>query len=133
MVRPVGNPVVWFELYTPDIERAKEFYGLMFGWQFAESGRDEDGQSYWLISTQEGSVSGGIVETDEPPGEQGVLLYVQVENLDNAIEGAKVLGAVVERSPALISEQAGSYAILLDPMGCRVGLWSPETNGSAGV
>jgi len=22
----VGNPVVWFELYTPDVERAKEFY-----------------------------------------------------------------------------------------------------------
>ena len=128
----MGNPVVWFELYTPDVERAKEFYGLMFGWQFSPVDRDDTG--YWLISTQEGSVSGGIVETDEPPGEQGVLLYVQVETLDGAIEGAKVLGAVVEQSPTLISEQAGSYAVLLDPMGCRLGLWSPETavTGSAG-
>ena len=83
----MGNPVVWFELYTPDVERAKEFYGLMFGWQFSPIDRDDNG--YWLISTQEGSVSGGIVETEEPPGEQGVLLYVQVETLEGAIEGAK--------------------------------------------
>ena len=120
----MGNPVVWFELYTPDVERAKEFYGLMFGWQFSSVDRDDTG--YWLISTQEGSVSGGIVETEEPPGEQGVLLYVQVETLEGAIEGAKVLGAVVEQSPTPISEQAGSYAVLLDPTGCRLGLWSPE-------
>jgi predicted enzyme related to lactoylglutathione lyase len=120
----VGNPVVWFEIYTPDIERAKEFYGLMFGWQFSPVDRDDTG--YCLISTQEGSASGGIVQSDDPPGEQGVLLYVQVERLEGAIEGAKVLGAVVEQSPTLISDEAGSYAVLLDPTGCRVGLWSPE-------
>ncbi len=43
----MGNPVVWFELYTPDVERAKEFYGLMFGWQFSPVDRDDTG--YWLI------------------------------------------------------------------------------------
>ncbi len=120
----MGNPVVWFELYTTDVERAKEFYGLMFGWQFAAMDSDDE---YWLISTEDGSVSGGLVYTDDQPEGQNVMLYVRVETLDGAIEGAKLLGAEVEVEPTLISESAGSYAVLVDPTGNQIGLWSAET------
>jgi uncharacterized protein len=120
----MGSPVVWFELHSADVERAKEFYGLMFGWKFAPFDSSED--DYWLISTEEGSVSGGLVRLEEPPGRQGVVLYVQVENLEGAIEGAKLLGAALEQGPTQISEQAGSYAVMIDPTGCRLGLWSAE-------
>lgn len=34
MAKPSVGKIVWFELPVADVERAKAFYGEMFGWRF---------------------------------------------------------------------------------------------------
>lgn len=123
-VRRVGSPVVWFEIHAVDVDRARDFYGMLFGWRFSalEEGREE----YWLVSTTEGTISGGLTRMTEGTPGDSTLLYVQVENLAGTLESATVLGGVVEQGPTLITNEAGSYALVRDPNGALLGLWSQE-------
>ena len=34
----MANPFVHLELNTPDLAKAKAFYGALFGWQFQDNG-----------------------------------------------------------------------------------------------
>jgi len=54
----------WFELYVNDFEKSKKFYSDLFGWKFNQS--LSMGESYWNISTGEGSLSGGLNEGNHP-------------------------------------------------------------------
>jgi uncharacterized protein len=123
----MGSPVVWFEIKALDVERAKDFYTSLFGWKFFPVERG-DGE-YWLISTQEGTGSGGLVEGD-PGNGQAVVLYVAVEELEPTVTMATALGATVEEAPIQIG--VGSYAILRDPTGIKFGLFTPAERTTYG-
>lgn len=123
-IAAVGSPVVWFEIHAVDVDRAKDFYGMLFGWRFSalEEGRPE----YWLVSTTDGTISGGLTRLQEGSPGDSTVLYVQVDSLPGALESATVLGGVIEQGPTLITDQAGSYALVRDPNGALLGLWSAE-------
>ena len=38
MSAPAANTVAWFEIGTPDVQAAQDFYGPLFGWTFAPDG-----------------------------------------------------------------------------------------------
>ena len=44
------NPVTWFEIHTANPERAKAFYGAVFGWTF-----DDAAPGYTMIGLGEGA------------------------------------------------------------------------------
>lgn len=119
----MGSPVVWFEIRTEEPTRAMEFYSALFGWAFTPI--EDRERAYWLISTKEGTGTGGLVEQDGGDG-QAVMLYVGVEDLEATVTMATALGAWLEQPPTDISPEVGRYAILADPNGCRFGLWTPN-------
>ena len=83
--------VVHFEIQVDDLERAKEFYGSVFGWTF-QDWSEFTGAPYWGAITGEDSepgINGGLLErpVGAPAPEQGTNAYVctmQVEDFDEA-------------------------------------------------
>ena len=46
--KPTSDSIVWFEIPADDVERAKSFYGELFGWKIE---RFPGPMEYWHIDT----------------------------------------------------------------------------------
>jgi uncharacterized protein len=118
----MGNPVAYFEIVSPDADRARHFYGELFGWK-AEA--DPDMGGYALVDTGAGpeAIGGGIGAADasNPPG---VRLYMRVEDLPAALDAATALGAATLAEPMDLPGGWGRIAVVADPDGNPVGLWA---------
>jgi predicted enzyme related to lactoylglutathione lyase len=117
--------IVWFELWVPDVERAKQFYGQLFGWTFRAM--PEYDAQYWLI--EGGSGLGGALLPGEAANNSdraGTVVYVAVSDLAAAAERCLALGGRVEQDATEIGDGT-SFILVRDPFGTRLGLWSDQT------
>jgi len=122
MAKPT-NVIVWFDLPTLDLERAKKFYEQVLA---DELRLDESTGSEILMFPMEGQMGvGGDLAMPDPefkPG--GAMVYFDVSGrLDEAIEQAELAGGKLIR-PKFFMEMAGWIAVIEDTEGNRVGLWS---------
>jgi len=117
----MGQPVAFFEVVSPDHERAQKFYSELFGWQVAA---DPAMGGYGLVDTGagEGAIGGGIGPSEA--GEKGVKIYMRVDDLDAYLDRAELLGGKRLVPPAELPGDYGRFAIFTDPDGNQVGLWS---------
>jgi hypothetical protein len=122
--------VVHFEIPADNIERAKKFYGDIFGWQLQDWPL-QDGSSYTgartvevdettFIPKEPGAINGGIVKRDEIVKTPQVT--VNVPSIDEYAEKIKKAGGTVLREKQEI-EGAGYYAYVTDSEGNLLGLW----------
>lgn len=112
----------WNELMTPDVKKAKEFYGALFGWQTIDY--PMEGMTYTMFKTADKDV-GGMLQT--PSGQEKQIpphwmAYVSVENLDAAVKKAQDLGAKIT-VPATLVNDYGRFAVIQDPTGAHLALW----------
>jgi uncharacterized protein len=118
----MGQPVAFFEIISPDHERAQQFYCDLFGWQIAA---DPAMGGYGLVDTGAGGEAiGGGIGTGEAPGEKSVKIYMRVDDLDGYLERAEKLGGKRLVPPTDLPGDFGRFAIFTDPDGNQVGLWS---------
>jgi uncharacterized protein len=119
--------VIWFEIWVSDLDRAKAFYSGLFGWRF-EALAGYDAERYWqIVAGPQDSVNGALVhdpDRGEPSGRTS-LLYVHVADLDSAVGRAVELGGSLVQARTMITDTAGSFAIVADPEHNQVGLWAP--------
>ncbi|WP_375758557.1 VOC family protein [Corallococcus exercitus] len=125
---PPGTPVppkaevgafCWETLITPDVARAKEFYGKVFGWRMQSAA---DGSTVFAAdSTPAGQVASA---EESPDARQHWRTHLRVENLDATREHAVRLGAKV-LVPRRAGPAGGSLAVLTDPTGVEFGLLEP--------
>jgi predicted enzyme related to lactoylglutathione lyase len=118
----MGQPVAFFEVISPDAERAQKFYAELFGWQVAA---DPAMGGYGLVDTGagEGAIGGGIGTSDDK-NEKSVKIYVRVDDLDGYLDRAELLGGRRLVPPMDLPGDFGRFAIFTDPDGNQVGLWS---------
>jgi predicted enzyme related to lactoylglutathione lyase len=109
------NSFGYFELHTPDLARAKAFYGEMFGWKFDEV----PGMPYSMIDFGKGEQGGAQPDKELPP--QWVN-YHTVENLDESTARAQKLGAKLN-VPRTEVKGHGFFTVITDPTGVRIALW----------
>jgi predicted enzyme related to lactoylglutathione lyase len=114
----MGKPVAFFEILSPDHERAQAFYRDLFEWQVAA---DPQMGGYGLVDTGagEGAIGGGM-----GPGEAGVKIYVRVDDLDVHLDQAEKLGGARLVPPTDLPGGYGRFAVFADPDGNQVGLWA---------
>ena len=114
----MANPVVRFEIGAAEDQPLVEFYGELFGW-----GLREVSEGYTLIDTRGGRVlNGGIGRSDS--GEPWATFYVEVEDLQAALDRAEALGG---RTVLPDTELPGmAFAMFDDPDGLLVGLVKAE-------
>jgi predicted enzyme related to lactoylglutathione lyase len=113
--------IAWFDITTTDLARSKEFYSKLFDWQFAPiAGTDQaaeivsGGTSIGTLRVADGKIS----------GYNGVV-YVQVTDIMASCKKATELGGtVVPGFPFNLPDGVGAIAVLADPSGHPLGLYS---------
>ena len=118
----MGQPVAFFEVISPAPERIQTFYGELFGWK-VEAAPETDGYALVDTGAGEGAVGGGI-GASQAPGDAGVKIYMQVDDLDAYLARAEELGGKRLVPPTDLPCDFGRFAILADPDGNPVGLWA---------
>jgi len=117
----MANPFVHLELNSPDLVKAKEFYGALFGWQF----QDNDMGPMGIYSTFKPDTGPGGGMTAMPGGNPGWLSYVGVDDIQAATEKARSLGATIHMGPQEIPD-VGWMTIMADPTGCTIAIFQPK-------
>jgi uncharacterized protein len=110
----VPGALTWNELATSDVDRAKEFYGALFGWRFEDM--EGGAMTYTLVHNGERS-NGGIrpqseMEAGIPPN---WTPYFAAERVDDSVTKAGELGGKVLVEPMTVP--AGRFAAIADPQG----------------
>jgi uncharacterized protein len=117
--------IVWFEIPADNPERAKQFYGALFGWKIELLPEMTD---YWHIDTGGGddTPDGGLMKRKHP--DQPITNYVNVASVDEAAAMVQKLGGKICK-PKTAVPQMGYFAVCRDTEGNEFALW--EKNDSA--
>src|ERR1051326_7038213 len=87
-----AGSIVWFEIPVDNVERAKSFYGSLFGWKIE---RFPGPMEYWHIDT------GGSAETPDGAilrrqhAQHGVTNYIGVPSVDQFAAKVQKLGGKI--------------------------------------
>ena len=95
------SSIVWFEIPADDVERAKSFYGALFGWK---------------------------IEKFQQPQQQGITNYIGVTSVDESAAKVEKLGGKICLSKTAVP-QMGYFVICQDPENNTFALW--EKNDGA--
>jgi len=108
------------EIAGTDGERLRAFYEGLFGWEISR--RPVEEYDYFDVDVG-GEFTAGI--RHEPDGGAEIVIYVEVGDLDQAVENAEGLGARVRIPP--MEHGALRFALIEDPEGNPVGLTQRPT------
>lgn len=124
-----GNPVVWFEIYVQDMERARAFYESVLAVHLERlEGPDPGILEMWSFpSRRDGAgASGALVKMEDgPSGGNSTIVYFSCA--DCAVEAKRVAssgGKIVKEKFSI--GQYGFIALASDPEGNMIGLHSMQ-------
>lgn len=113
------SSIVWFEIPADNPERAKKFYGSLFGWKIEKFPAMAD---YWHIDTGGGDdTPDGALMTRKYP-EQPITNYVAVSSVDEAVAKVEKLGGKICK-PKTAVPQMGYFVVCQDTEGNEFALW----------
>ena len=113
--------VAWFDITTTNLPQSREFYGKLFDWKFtAVQGTD---QALEIVSR--GTAIGTIRGAEGKISPFNGVVYVQVTDIQASCKKAKDLGGtVVPGFPFNLPDGIGAIAVVADPAGHPVGMYS---------
>ncbi len=126
------EPVVHFEIYSDEHDKAARFYTSLFDW----SANPLPGQDYQLIKAvdtdakgmpAQPGINGGLMKRPDGFNPRSWVSYVGVESVDRTLERAQQLGAKVTRPKAPVPGM-GWFAMLVDPEGNSFAIWQTDSN-----
>jgi predicted enzyme related to lactoylglutathione lyase len=88
----VPASIVWFEIAADNVERARKFYGALFGWKIEKF---PGGMDYWHIDTggADASPDGGMMKRQHP--NHRITNYVLVESVEKGAAKVQKLGGKI--------------------------------------
>lgn len=118
---PRGAPC-WVDLMSSDTERARSFYGELFGWVAGDPDPDFGGYANF---TKDGEPVAGLMaaQPDMGPGDVWSV-YLAVEDAAATVADARESGGQVYVDAMPVAD-LGVMAVLADAGGAMVGLWQP--------
>ncbi len=115
--------IVYIELSldTQKVSETLTFYQTLFGWVFTESHLSST--KYFMFKTK-GNQFQGALDENVVSSRDGVQMYIECNDIKSILETiTKVyLTAEIVKPKTFISKQYGSYALIIDPSGNRIGL-----------
>ena len=110
------------ELPTTDLSASRTFYQEIFEWRVDDvPGMD----GYALFTTPDGLGGGLNADPDaDAPSAQGPILHIEVVDIEATLEKIASLGGRTLLPKTRISDEFGCFALFLDNVGNRLGLWS---------
>ena len=125
------NVINWFEIYTSDFNRAKNFYTEVFKCKLTDLPMNNNKHSEMKYATfpedEKGTgTSGGLVKIDEAqPGLGGTLVYFATEEINAELGRVEAAGGKIIRSKINIGDM-GFIALIQDTEGNMIGLHSKK-------
>ncbi|MEV0218508.1 VOC family protein [Streptomyces sp. NPDC050704] len=127
-IQPDGTPT-WIDLRVPDRERAMEFYGALFGWEYdseaagARPGTDP-GLDLGTMCLLRGRPVAAIVQDPAAKG-IGWTMYFATADCDGTAKRVADAGGTLLTAPTDVGDAGsqGRMAVAQDPVGARFGLW----------
>jgi uncharacterized protein len=110
----MGNPVVHFEVVGSDGATLQQFYGDLFDWKIST----DNPMDYGIVDNGGEGINGGVGQSPNGPH---VTWYVQVEDIDKALEKAESLGGKTVMPKEKIGDMV-TLGLFTDPEGNLVGL-----------
>jgi uncharacterized protein len=125
MSKPRKKPaasLVWFDIAADNVERAKAFYGKLFGWKIKKL---PGPMQYWHIDTggPDASPDGGLVPRQNP--QHTVTNYISVESVDKSAAKVVKLGGKICMTKTAVPHM-GYFVICLDTEHNAFALWERD-------
>jgi hypothetical protein len=115
----MAGGIVHFEIGVSDVERAKGFYGPLFGWSFEGFGGPTE---YTMARVTDGSPDGGLYKGESP--NRSPIVYFGVDDIDAKLAQVGQLGGEVgEKKPV---PGMGWYAACKDTDGNAFSLFQGD-------
>jgi len=113
--------IAWFDITTASMPLSMEFYGKLFGWQFTPvQGTDQAAE---IVAS--GTAIGTLRVADGKITPFNGVVYVQVTDIQASCKRAKELGGTIPPGfPFNLPDGIGAIAVVVDPAGHPVGLYS---------
>jgi uncharacterized protein len=122
MAPTLGNgKICYVELPANDIARSAEFYGKVFGWNIRKRG---DGATAFDDTT--GEVSGAWVLGRPPASAPGLLFYIMVNSVSDAIKAVIASGGEIVQPIGVDAPEI--TARFRDPGGNVIGLYQEPSH-----
>ena len=121
----IGNgKICYIEMPAIDIEQSASFYKTVFGWNVRKRG---DGAT--AFDDTVGEVSGSWVLNRKPMKEVGLLFYIMVDSVEQAIEkllanGGKLIQPIGMDAPEITARFS-------DPAGNIIGIYQEPNSAAA--
>ncbi|MDC3957050.1 VOC family protein [Polyangium jinanense] len=121
----------WINLMTPEAERARAFFGALFGWTYGEMPGVPGGQLI-LVGERTAGALMDLAAANMPQGTPPVIgVMVKVESADAAVAKVTSLGGRAE--PAFDVLENGRMAMCTDPNGAVFAVWQPKKEAGMDV
>ena len=109
------NRLGYFTLETPDIDKARAFYGALFGWTF-----DEASSHPTYAHVADSDPAFGFVKVEVK--KDFPHLYFRVDDIDSMCARVNDLGG---KAAVPSDTQSGRSAVVCDDQGVSFSLWQP--------
>ena len=123
------SKVVHFEIPADDLDRAKNFYGSVFGWELQTMPMNEgeytsvkttDVDEQTQLPTEPGAINGGMFVRDERLTTP--VITIDVDGIDDSLKQIEAEGGSTV-TPRTAIPGMGAFAYFKDPEGNVMGLW----------
>lgn len=103
--QPLGTPA-WLDLHVPAPDQAREYYGKVFGWDYADG--------FFLLR---GHPVAGLAA-----GDGGWRVHLATDDCDATAKAVEQAGGTIEQAPHEVGDLARA-ALVTDSVGVTFGLW----------
>jgi uncharacterized protein len=87
------NPVGYFEIPVNDLDRAVNFYGKIFGYEFDRSTVDGNEMAWFPIHEGESGISGALAQGESYiPSAKGARIYFNTDNIEDVLAKVNLAG-----------------------------------------
>lgn len=121
----IKNAVSWFEIPALNFQQSVNFYNQIFGIDMDTKIDDNYAMAFFPVSN---GVGGSIVAgPGSTPGEAGPLVYLNAgQDLNPVLKKVEQAGGRIVMPKTFISDDAGYFALFIDPEGNKLALHSSK-------
>ena len=113
--------IAWFDITTTKLPESKDFYSKLFDWEFSPV----QGTDLTVEIVSGGTAIGTLRGADGKISAFNGVVYVQVDDLPASCKRAKELGGTIPPGfPFNLPEERGAIALVSDPAGHPIGMYS---------
>ena len=92
----MNNPVNWFEIPVTDMDRAKQFYESVFGYEININKMGDIEMGWFPFDHEAPGATGTLIKNENYiPSHQGSLVYFSVSEIDEIMPKVKKSGGKV--------------------------------------